>query len=218
MKKLACITACLLALLLCGCQKTDNESRSEASDASLRETHQEGTIQVNGEDLPLYLSYYPEDGNLRGELKIGENCMNFRNAGPRLGFLDNGFRVADVNRDGYQDVLVDRGFVKENAYSGCYVQQKDGTFLAVQGFEDLALPFWSEKGGFLVVPNQENSSTYVINHYHIQGNQLFLFERLVSDYTSGPLYNIERMENGEMVIVSENLTESNVDLDYWYLG
>ena len=204
-------------LLLSGCGKAAVDAAPTAPVP--QETHLDGTIEIQGEEAELHLSYYPLDKDtLQGELTLGDQTIRFETAGARLGFLDGRFQIADVNKDGRDDVLVDRGFVAEKAYAGCYVQQQDGSFLPVIGFDTLELPFWSKESKFLVVPQQLTTSVYCINHYTIEGNRLFPFERLLSDYTSGPLYSIEKMEKGEWIRVSENLTEANVDLDYWYLG
>lgn len=59
-----------------------------------------------------------------------------------------------------------------------------------------------------------------VNRYRVQGTQLVLEESMVCQYIAerqgGPWYIIYRRINDELVVVQENVSEAEIDLNYWY--
>lgn len=179
-----------------------------------------GDVIVNGNKQTVDLFYYQTgDYQFHCELAIGgETIVIPLRDDFMASTVHQGFEIQDVNQDGFDDILIEHGIFGQIRISSCYVYTSEG-YKAVPGFEDLSTPEWLDSDG-VITEQWSTTPNNGVNRYRVQGTQLVLEESMLCQHIAqrqgGPWYTIKRRINNELVVVQENVSGSEIDLNYWY--
>lgn len=67
--------------------------------------------------------------------------------------------------------------------------------------------------------NKETGAITITNQYEINKNKLELVATMIVDYNNGqPKYTEKRMMDGDLVVVQDNLFESEMSFDGWNMS
>lgn len=178
-----------------------------------------GDIVIDGSPQSVSLNYY-EAGTkcYYAELTVGDQVFQIpleEIFWPDT--VETGLQICDVNQDGHSDIIIEEGIMEQFRFADCFVYEPSKGFVEVPGFSGLYSPTWSEESK-VVIEEWSSPTLHVINRYSLSGTELVLQESLSWKYTNGgvPLYRQQKLVNGEMVTVGENISETDVDLEYWY--
>lgn len=178
-----------------------------------------GDIVIDGSPQSISLNYY-EVGTkcYYAELTVGVKVFQIpleEIFWPET--VETGFQICDVNQDGHSDIVIEEGIMEQFRFADCFVYEPSKGFVEVPGFSGLYSPTWSEESK-VVIEEWSSPTLHVINRYSLSGAELVLQESLSWKYTNGgvPLYRQQNLVNGEMVTVGENISETDIDLEYWY--
>lgn len=239
----AALVMLLAALVGCGLssQKADNSGTSmatteqhqytqpvNATEPIVTETDAQnepclefhGDLIVEGNKQTVDLFYYQSgDYQFHCELVIGgETIVIPLREDFMASTVHQGFEIQDVNQDGFDDILIEHGIFGQIRISSCYVYTSEG-YEAVSGFEDLSNPEWLDSDG-IITEQWSTMPNNGVNRYRVQGTQLILEESMLCQHIAepqgGPWYTIKRRIKGELVVVQESVSESEIDLNYWY--
>lgn len=211
-------------LLLCGC--TQRQAINIETTSSIEVTYPEciavfhGTITINEEPEPLDLYYYKESNqNYSCKLAVaGQSKTIPLRDDFMLSTITRGFEIQDVNQDGKDDILIELGIYGKARSVACFVDITGGGFVEVTDFRKLFIPHWSSASGMVVDEWMADEGEFGIDHYVIEVDKLILAESLVWEYKNGnaPVYTESRNIDGEMIVIQDCVSESKLDLDYWY--
>lgn len=229
----------MLLAALAGCAFSNQEADNSGTSMATTEQHQytqpiatetdvqnkpclefHGDIIVKETKQTVDLFYYQTgDYEFHCELVIGgETIVIPLREDFMASTVHQGFEILDVNQDGFDDILMEHGIFGQIRIFSCYVYTSGG-YEAVPGFEDLSNPEWLDSDG-VITEQWSTMPNNGVNRYRIQGTQLILEESMlchhIAEPQGGPWYTIKRRINDELIVVQENVSESEIDLNYWY--
>ena len=136
--------------------------------------------------------------------------------------IHDGFQLADVNGDGYDDIILDLGMQGRRYAAVCFVYvPSEDCFAMLEGYDELSNPEYVKEQGLLYESWYENWGSYReegINKYSVDGTEMRLTASLsILNQSGTDCYTEKRLVDGEMVTVKENVRESEIDDLYgWY--
>lgn len=130
--------------------------------------------------------------------------------------IDIGYLISDVNGDGNDDILIDLGGAAPYRYFNCYVYDFNKmNFIKVKGFSSLPDPKIISDDEIVISYWKDGPVTYGADKYQIVGSDLQLLSRLIQSYAydngEQPRYTEEKMINGRLMIIKENVLEDEID-------
>lgn len=85
--------------------------------------------------------------------------------------IEQGLIIMDVNKDGYDDLLLDLGLFGQQYHSVCFVHSPGGNYIEVAGFTDLSSPEYDVNEGIFTV---EEPGEFGYKKYLIMEDELLL--------------------------------------------
>ena len=130
--------------------------------------------------------------------------------------IDIGYLISDVNGDGNDDILIDLGGATPYRYFNCYVYDFNKmNFIKVNGFSSLPDPKIISDDEIVISYWKDGPVTYGADKYQIVGSDLQLLSRLIQSYAydngERPRYTEEKMIDGRITIIKENVLEDEID-------
>ena len=127
----------------------------------------------------------------------------------------------DLNRDGYSDFIIDYGILGKVRKAECIIWNNAILkYDVLEGFSELCNAEIDTHMG--IIYDSYNKDTGVItitNQYVINKNKLELVATMIVDYNNGqPKYTEKRMIDGDLVVVQDNLFESEMSFDGWNMS
>lgn len=132
----------------------------------------------------------------------------------------HGIKIIDVNGDRYEDILIDIGMYGGYGVQNwsCYIyDMQSEMFIPVEGFEELEDIRITTARGSIRTSWKSGVMIQGTEKYILEADQLILVGRLVlSNVVNGSsMYTEEYYENGELILIKENLSFSEINLDFW---
>lgn len=130
--------------------------------------------------------------------------------------IDIGYLISDVNSDGDDDILIDLGVASPYRFFNCYVYDSNKmNFTKVKDFSSLPDPKIISDDGIVISCWKDGPVAYGADKYHIVGSDLQLSSRLTQSYAydngERPRYTEEKMINGRLTIIKENVLGDEID-------
>ena len=126
--------------------------------------------------------------------------------------------IVDLNRDGYSDFIIDYGILGKMRKAECIIWNNDILkYDVLEGFSELCNAEIDTHTGIIYDSyNKETGAINITNQYVINKNKLELVATMIIDYNNGqPKYTEKRMMDGDLVVVQDNLFESEMSFDGW---
>lgn len=119
-----------------------------------------------------------------------------------------GLEIADVNRDGSDDIILSLGIWGKFTYSVCYVYDLESkSYTKLKGFDEISSPEFSDGFEFLFGRWQDNAREYGIDKYVVNGSEVNLIAKLHIEYATsqGTRYTEQKVIDGELVDIKKNV-------------
>ena len=179
-----------------------------------------GSVNIDGEEQPISVKYCQDADTLYYiELAIPKTNITIPLRDDfMLDSIEHGFEVCDINSDGNDDLIIELGIYGQTRPARCFVFTEENGYIEIPEFADLSSPRLVSTSKTVIDEWHSGLTEYGIDRYIIVGAHLLLEESLYWIYENGqdPLYTESKNINGNMVIIRENLKESEIDFDYWY--
>lgn len=179
-----------------------------------------GSVHIDGEKQPISVKYYKNTAPLYYvELALPKTNITIPLRDDfMLDSIEHGFEVCDINSDGNDDLIIELGIYGQTRPARCFVFTEENGYIEIPEFADLSSPRLVSTSKTVIDEWHSGLTEYGIDRYIIVGAHLLLEESLYWIYENGqdPLYTESKNINGNMVIIRENLKESEIDFDYWY--
>ena len=124
----------------------------------------------------------------------------------------------DLNRDGYSDFIIDYGILGKVRKAECIIWNNAILkYDVLEGFSELCNAEIDTHMGIIYDSyNKDTGAIAITNQYVINKNKLELVATMIVDYNNGqPKYTEKRMIDGDLVVVQDNLFESEMSFDGW---
>lgn len=138
--------------------------------------------------------------------------------------IDIGYLISDVNGDGNEDILIDLGGADPYRFFNCYIYDINRmNFTKVDDFSSVPDPRIMSNDGIILSYWKDGPVIYGADKYQIVGSDLQLLSRLTQSYAydngERPRYTEEKMIDGRLTIIKENVLEDEIDdLSSYHLG
>ncbi len=129
--------------------------------------------------------------------------------------------IVNLNRDGYSDFIIDYGILGKVRKAECIIWNNDILkYDVLEGFSELCNAEIDIHTGIIYDSyNKETGAINITNQYVINKNKLELVATMIVDYNNGqPKYTEKRMMDGDLVVVQDNLFESEMSFDGWNMS
>ena len=120
-----------------------------------------------------------------------------------------GLEIADVNRDGSNDIVFSLSIRGKFTYSVCYVYDlKSKNYSKRIGFDEISSPEFSDGFKYLFGWWQDNAREYGNDKYVVNGSEVNLKGKLRIEYTTsqGARYTEQKVIDGELVDIRNNVS------------
>ncbi len=134
--------------------------------------------------------------------------------------IQDGSQIIDVNQDGNDDVMLDLGVYGWAQLYACFVYDPfSRELLQVSEFEEHPFPEVLSDEGIVLFHGKDGATTYWVDRYRVEGNQLTLLGRLTQIMGQSVLrYTEEVMSDGILIKIKENVTEKEIDnFNSWHM-
>ena len=129
-----------------------------------------------------------------------------------------GLEIADVNRDGSDDIILSLGIWGKFTYSVCYVYDLESkNYTKLRGFDEISSPEFSDGFEFLFGKWQDNAREYGIDKYVVNGSEVNLIAKLRIEYATsqGTRYTEQKVIDGELVDIKKNVSYEEINVEEW---
>jgi len=135
----------------------------------------------------------------------------------------SGFETVDVDADRNEDIIIDLGIYGKVRLAMCYLYDRETQkYVPLEGFDGLEQGQYNKILG-CVMEERHFLNEYVRNKYTVKDKKLLLTGSLYWAYPEsvppgeigGPRYTEKALRDGEMVVIKDNVPESEIDLSQW---
>lgn len=129
-----------------------------------------------------------------------------------------GLEIADVNRDGSDDIILSLGIWGKFTHSVCYVYDlKSKSYTKLRDFDEISSPEFSEGFKFLFGERQDNAREYEIDKYVVNGSEVNLIAKLRIEYATsqGTRYTEQKVIDGKLVDIKKNVSYEEINVKDW---